>query len=377
MIPRNLRRQHQRITSIYTMYMEFPTCGICGQLLENELELMFTLRDRAEWKDKKTCSTTELEDAYFTVPWIWATFVRMILPTDRNYIYTAQNEAANNTFFLSGVGQMGLWRDEASTPIQVPLDQNVVNIGNHDDTDGEIISAYWTRMKYTAPNDQDLQYTPRGYVLHERCWWLAKRIIGGSILEKHLNLFAAALHDTQDGVDGMSLNMEWMIYMRAILDKGVERFLSTPQQYVQEYTGYYEHAATPIYPVGRDPVNIVELRDLVDKAKGRFGMALKPPIFSLPIDVQCLLADTLDSWDLSNTLFAFQWRLPDTYWRGRIPMEILFEYENIRHQNLDWQYFSLGLEKLFKTSDGLKNRQRILKQLGDIKKAFANKSNLD
>ncbi|XHG06785.1 hypothetical protein AWENTII_009965 [Aspergillus wentii] len=354
-------------------YMGAFGCCICGNILEYEHEIMFTLREREEWENKTppiTCSTTELEGMG-----AWLTDL-LVIPTDKHYMYTAENQPAQNSFFLSGVGQMGFWNNVRGSleplPITVPLSQNTVMIGGYDGASDGVASAYWTRMLFTEDDDQDLHYTPRGYVLHERCWWLAKRLIGASVLERNLNLFAAVLHDRRDDIlaSGSFGPSEGSFYVREIMTVGAKRFLRNPQRYMRKHMNILED---PRYFHGRDPVNITEIRDLVDEARRRLMMLPKAALISAPIDVQCLIADCIDSQrDLNNMLVAFRWQLPDAYWRGRFPEDIIFEYDGFKNEQIDWQYLSRGVEQLLKTCQGLRNRRRILRLLDGIKKAFLN-----
>lgn len=111
----------------------------------------------------------------------------------------------------------------------------------------------------------------------------------------------------------------------------------------------------------RDPMNITELRTLINEASRRRQAAVQVPsqlegmCYLLP-EIKCLIVETLeDRRDIANLLIAFQWQLPDRYWRARFPKGIVFEFEDLICREIDWQYRYLGVLRLLKTSHGLRN----------------------
>ncbi|XHG02140.1 hypothetical protein AWENTII_005501 [Aspergillus wentii] len=130
--------------------------------------------------------------------------------------------------------------------------------------------------------------------------------------------------------------------------------------------------------IPHDPVNIVELRDLISEAIQRRGSQREQrrprviiPRIALPVEIQMVIVNALHiASDIQNTLAAFNWQLPDTYWRTRFPKDIIFEYKDLMTVNLDWKYLYLGLEGLFKSSHGLGHRVRTLDNLKEIHSIF-------
>ena len=160
-------------------------------------------------------------------------------------------------------------------------------------------------------------------------------------------------------------------------DVSADGFLENPRKHLQKHLVRFENG--PQYTLSRDPVNIPELRALVDEATQR---RQKEPqtqsspkkgleLCRIPLDLQCLVVDALESWKyISSMLIAFRWRLPDGYWRARFPKDVVFEHEHLIHQVVDWQYLYLGTLRLFERSHGLRHRQLIMENLDALCHAF-------
>jgi hypothetical protein len=135
-----------------------------------------------------------------------------------------------------------------------------------------------------------------------------------------------------------------------------------------------------------DPINVPAVWDLIAKStelaprKGiqrktrksssLSGLVEHRRIPDLPLDLQFLILDLLCHSDISNLLQALEWRIPDSYWRSRIH-GFIFEMEGLASTvDIDWQFFSLKAEQLLESSEGLRNRQRILQKLKGTKTAF-------
>lgn len=218
---------------------------------------------------------------------------------------------------------------------------------------------------------------PVAYFIHERCWQLARRMIGSSTLEANLDLFVISFHHTWEHIRPAYGQSECFLYDRAMWDVSADEFLENPGKYLQKHIARFDN--DPEHILIRDPVNIPELRELVNEATQR---RQKEPqtqsspegglkLCFIPLDLQCLVVNALESWkDISSVLIAFRWWLPDGYWRVRFPKEIVFEYENLIYQEVDWQYLYLGTLRLFETSHGLRHRQLIMENLGVMCHAF-------
>ncbi|OOO14214.1 Histone core domain protein [Aspergillus oryzae] len=161
-----------------------------------------------------------------------------------------------------------------------------------------------------------------GYPIHAHCWVILDRVIGHEMVQKHLREFTRAV-----------------------------------EAYWSQCTG-----------VGR-----VELR--------RDSVIVNPPL-----DVAILIVDQIYGSrpcslemlrDTRNLLEAFQWKLPDTYWRTRCESRLVFEMDDLIRENrpVNWKEFCLGLEELLLDKDwfcnsGMRIRLRTLTSLGGIKECF-------
>lgn len=272
------------------------------------------------------------------------------------------------------------------------MDESLVQIGPPDDYDGDNnnkkkqAARKWkqkrgTQFFYPAlichPGARML--LPVAYFIHERCWHLARRMIGSSTLEANLDLFVISFHHTWEHIHPAYGESECFVYNAAMRDVGADEFLENPREHLQKHMARVENDPENI--LIRDPVNIPELRALVNEATQRRQKALQTQsspgrgleLCCILLDLQCLVVDALEGWqDISSVLIAFRWRLPDGYWRVRFPKDVVFEYEHLIHQEVDWQYLYLGTLRLLETSHGLRNRQLIMKNLDVLCHAFWN-----
>ena len=81
--------------------------------------------------------------------------------------------------------------------------------------------------------------------------------------------------------------------------------------------------------------------------------------------------------DTRNLLAAFGWRLPDSYWKSRCKMDLIFEYADLHKTDrpVDWQFIGLATEELledpkWERNTGLGTRRWIFRQLKQIKPIF-------
>ncbi|KAJ5496698.1 hypothetical protein N7463_008685 [Penicillium fimorum] len=100
------------------------------------------------------------------------------------------------------------------------------------------------------------------------------------------------------------------------------------------------------------------------------------PYSNIPLDIAIVIAKWIcpinytpaDVRNIRNMLVAWQWELPDGFWKRRLKEEdILFELESLREANysIDWQSLRLDLMALVSDRNwyvfsGLANRVRVL-----------------
>lgn len=72
--------------------------------------------------------------------------------------------------------------------------------------------------------------------------------------------------------------------------------------------------------------------------------------------------DLLCYKNIPRALRAFGWVISDSYWTKLLPKDLVSEVDDGMKVNpeFDWQFLSLGVEKLLQRSPGLINRRRLL-----------------
>jgi hypothetical protein len=85
-----------------------------------------------------------------------------------------------------------------------------------------------------------------------------------------------------------------------------------------------------------------------------------------------IIIDLLDYKSIPKLLRAFGWVLSNTYWSKRLPKDLIFEMDDLIKDNfeIDWQFLTLGVDKLFQRSYGLLNRRRLLPVLKKVRDLF-------
>ncbi|UDD58623.1 hypothetical protein AFCA_006054 [Aspergillus flavus] len=211
-----------------------------------------------------------------------------------------------------------------------------------------------------------------GYPIHAHCWVILDRVIGHEMVQKHLREFTRAVeaywsrnriywgsilgHDTCCGICSLETCHQW-----------------------------------PLFHFSGSPLRIPGILGLITKATectgvGRVELRRDSVIVNPPLDVAILIVDQIYGSrpcslemlrDTRNLLEAFQWKLPDTYWRTRCESRLVFEMDDLIRENrpVNWKEFCLGLEELLLDKDwfcnsGMRIRLRTLTSLGGIKECF-------
>lgn len=228
----------------------------------------------------------------------------------------------------------------------------------------------------------DNLHLPLAYFIHERCWHLARRQIGASVLENNLDIFLVTAHE-RECVNDVDVNQpmedsEGYLCNAVLMKYPVEEFMKDPQGIMQEWHDKLKRKRK--YRPGsvllhRDPLNIPELQALITEATSRQQETIQAPgLYNIPPELRCLVADYLkDPHDIGNMVIAFHWQLPNNYWRTRFGTDfggVVFDFENCAYQDVDWKYLYFGVLGLFEKCQGLRNRRRILKELELIKRVF-------
>lgn len=221
-----------------------------------------------------------------------------------------------------------------------------------------------------------------GYTMHPHCWLLVDRFLGHDIVKQDLRAFVQAIET----------------YWRA------DRTLWMPdlRHPTREYPCYDNAApwirqncppcsAMPLdrSHVSASPLIIRDIQSLSTRATAEHEKSLghaaklRATVANVPAEIIKTIIDTI--WqsrppcrerihDVRSVMEAFQWRLPDSYWRSRCSPDLVFEVQDLvkAGTHIDWAYFCLGLHELLLQEDwycnsGLYFRGRILHLVECIK----------
>lgn len=292
---------------------------------------------------------------------------------------TVRRRSADNTLHITGIGQesMPAPADYSKACLWAPPRHNV-------------------RMCRTCDFPFDVmrvnisgQIHQLGYTCHAGCWVLMGRILERALVEANLAVFTRALDQF------WSENMEDMNYSRMTVD---ERY--------HDYRYYHpiiDNLTRVAQPVSRDqdPVNIPEIRDLIDQhttrdvdvdvvdgnGNGNCSQYQKlSGIAQVPVEIAMMIVDAIyynkdyglrGVRDTRNLLIASQWALPCTYWQRRCKCGFIFEVGDLIKEgvSVDWPSLCLGLEELlldhnWYAKSALRNRGRVLRIMNGIKEVF-------
>ena len=88
-------------------------------------------------------------------------------------------------------------------------------------------------------------------------------------------------------------------------------------------------------------------------------------VLELPLELQLHILDYVpEVSNIGNAVLAFQWSLPDSYWKRRFLCDEFYEVEDVPPDDLNWDFLFVEFGKLLKLGPwGLRNRQRIFRIL--------------
>ncbi|KAL1964720.1 hypothetical protein VTN77DRAFT_6746 [Rasamsonia byssochlamydoides] len=303
----------------------------------------------------------------------------------------------DHQYWLSGIAQRnGLIAYDYETAFMVPRDRDAAVLGEPHP------HPKWNRLQqvFLAEDLQKSSYfrwlTHRrpqlhGYPVHARCWSLIERIIG-SDAERHLELFMEALR------------------------RRFHKRINPPRRWFPNggfpypYLRYYLLITDKTRYLYRDPIRIPAIENLLKTAtiirkkprrlprrhhrpgnstrqedstlrRGPFGT-------DLPLDIQYLVLDQLDGRDIAALHAAFtgrfKWRVSDLYWSRRAPRALIYEIQDLLDNppdnsnnksadidiEIDWEYLCLHAEELVRTSEDVRNRQRLMRMIESTQKVF-------
>ncbi|KAJ5940485.1 hypothetical protein N7516_000653 [Penicillium verrucosum] len=236
--------------------------------------------------------------------------------------------------------------------------------------------------RVTSPEGPDPYWPPAerpGYLVHAHCWALFGQVVEGGVarIEENLDVFVqAAQHFWQKDRlrETHAYKTRWCI-PRDIPAESDSSSLS--------YCEMEKRALHTARASCQNPLFVLKLEEAIQRNRKRRKVHLHVGLGNFPLDLAILVIDTvipakytaIEVQNARNLLEAFQWTLPDGYWRKRCDSSLLFEVKVLEKTKtqMDWQALGLDLMGLLvedEFTSGLRNRERILLFMDHIKKRF-------
>ncbi|KAJ5832040.1 hypothetical protein N7474_000351 [Penicillium riverlandense] len=339
-----------------------PTCLLCEMQIPSmhdsgiadsleDAQLLLKSQWRGYWKSSLkhvTVPSIKVEEACFgDFPRLWSCFCRaMIKESDTKYRLTGINVVPRHL----------------NVHYNFPKDPTIARIGGrenarYDDQD-------FTRFLAAKIGRQPRQYKGEllGYIIHAHCWVLFGRVLGALPTKTKLAKFiqSSRKHWRKEKLHGLEdYNIRWV----------------KPNQALSEL-----EYGCDIY---QNPLVIPALQEVITRANP--SHTIYPLFNKLPIELAVLICEWIcpadytsnDVENLRNLLFAFQWEMPDGFWRRWLKEDLFFELDTLRKSNspVNWQVLGLDLmalvsDRTWYTTNGLANRERILRNIIAIKRGL-------
>ncbi|KAJ5177797.1 uncharacterized protein N7500_000496 [Penicillium coprophilum] len=321
-------------------------------------------------------SSKEVEEAELPEsPKIWSCMCRASESTKASYVQVTLTrtviKSSRTKFALSGIT---LIQTDYTRPYIVPINPNMARIGGrkhnlrHDDV--------FTQFYAAAINRQPSQFKNEniGFVVHAHCWVLLNHVIPTTLVEREMEKFIHAAQEYWHESKLWGSNDS-----RLRLAKYCDLLHPYPGSNAPFKYG------CDIY---KNPLIVPEMHKAIDRARKTEKNHIRPRDNSIPLDIAIIVAELIcpidytpaDLMNTRNMLAAFQWTLPDGFWKRRLKEEdILFELELLRKANypIDWQSLRLDLMALVSNRhwyhfSGLANRVRVLGFMTAIASNFLN-----
>lgn len=243
--------------------------------------------------------------------------------------------------------------------------------------------------RVTSPEGPDPYWPPverPGYLVHAHCWALFGQVIEGGVarIEESLDVFVqAAQHFWQKDKlrDTYAYETRW-----SIPDDIPAESDDIPAESDSSSLSYCEMEKRALRTARancQNPLFVLKLEEAIQRNRIRRKVHLHVGFGNFPLDLAILIIDTvipakytaIEVQNARNLLEAFQWTLPDGYWRKRCDSSLLFEVKELEKTKtqMGWQALGLDLMSLLvedEFTSGLRNRERILLFMDHIKRRF-------
>ncbi|KAL4912685.1 hypothetical protein BDW62DRAFT_206264 [Aspergillus aurantiobrunneus] len=344
--------------------------------------------ERLKWRDCLSRqgyveeSPANLASVYFSIPWHWKAFSRAIL-------------SKRGRCRLSGVGIPG-------TYFLLPKAQpDCVMVGDLPSTGKKTtgLDEMWqVEMKVGDPGSRT-----SFYLMHERCWTLANRVLGARRIEENLGVFldaalgAGAWTATNlSNLEGKyNDEVEWAKHGDS-KDRDLE--LGDMVAHINRYSQHWR-CDEDMFAL-RDPLKVVDVWTGIEAEQAKYrgesqmDRAVMRPAhdrrrssrlhrgLNMPAELIMDIVDLLPACqEVRELMWAFPYwavKLPYSYWRKRFIREFMLEDEQKQipdSASLNWRRLYYRTDSIHRSSHGLRNRQRIVSILEQVNVAFIERLN--
>ncbi|KAJ5952109.1 uncharacterized protein N7479_010522 [Penicillium vulpinum] len=349
----------------------YPNCLLCGVEISNlcprnvdptRSDILFK---ENKWKHYRKAKlehvmvpSKEVEEAYLAkFPDMWSCMCRAIL------------KGPGTKYSLSGITAI---ETSPTDPYIIPKNPSMARIGGKrrnikydDDTFTQFYAAS-IKKQLSRFKGENI-----GFVVHAHCWALLDRIISTTLVERKMEKFIRAARKYWRDHE------LWGIY---------DCLLGS-----WKYSG--SKSAHPGFEYGCDifmnPFIVPEVQKAIDNARKTKKKQSQRRGSNVPLEVAIMIAEwtcpidytPADVMNTRNMLSAWQWILPDWFWKRRLEEAIFVELKSLREasDSIDWQGLRLDLMALVSDQEwysfsGLANRERVLSFMTAIKSNFLDMS---
>ncbi|KAJ5184212.1 hypothetical protein N7492_001828 [Penicillium capsulatum] len=210
-----------------------------------------------------------------------------------------------------------------------------------------------------------------GYVVHAHCWVLFGQVVEGGIarVEANLDVFVRAAQHF------------WQKDRLRDAEHHLIRFGDIPPDPNSSSRAHKERRVLRLYC--QNPLFVLKLEEAIQRNRIRQIGNRRVGFGDFPLELAIMIIDTvcpaeytaIEVQNARSLLEAFQWTLPDGYWRKRCDVSPLFEVKRLvkTKARVDWQALGLDMMSLLvedEVNSGLRAREYVLSLMDGIKRRF-------
>lgn len=275
-------------------------------------------------------------------------------------------------------------------PLHLPRDPQKARIGwQRINPEASSCTPFWTADILNPDNNKTAPLEQIGYIVHAHCWVLVDRIIGFGLFKANLKIFLIAVEQFWAENAGLWCRAPWKYVGYETNsdphpDPDPEAWTSETESEVLSECDI--HGDRHKMPIWENPTIVPRIQEIIEQATRESHSDSRPRrtpsslVSHVPLDIALQIVEMTKLGsikDTRNMLAAFEWRLPDSYWKSRCKMDLIFEYADLQKTDslVDWQFIGLATEELmedptWERNTGLGTRRWIFQYLEQIKTIF-------